>query len=189
MREDEQLGETFKDMKGRFRTFAGDMSDSPERRRRVLHNMIQNKHWRLFLGIAAGLFLINALTSFGRWWFQTPLAAVGLAVYLHWLRVSFFSMEKKEILRQKLIHRELSRMDSEIRSSKHGMRRAEMKADSRIRFYSHFFIYVGVNIYLILINLISNPFNWWFHFPLIIWGFVLFIHWMKINTRLPEQKS
>ena len=189
IKEDEHIGKTFDQIKDRYRQFTDEISEGPEKRKQVFRKLTKNRHMRFILGVTLFFFLINLLTSFGDWWFFYPVVSIGLVVYLHWLKVSFFSMEKKEILRQKLIHRELSRMDSEIRSSKHGMRRAEMKADSRIRFYSHFFIYVGVNIYLILINLISNPFNWWFHFPLIIWGFVLFIHWMKINTRLPEQKS
>ena len=189
IKEDEHIGETFNQIKGRFRNFADEISDGPEKRTRILHSLIQNKHLRFILGVALFSFLINALTSFGEWWFPYPVVTIGLVVYLHWLKASFFSTEQKEALRQKLIHKELSGMDSEIRGTKHGMKRAEMKADSRIRFYNHLFVYVGVNAFLIMINLISNPFDWWFPFPLIGWGFGLFMHWMKISARLPEQKS
>ena len=189
IKEDEHIGETFNEVKGRFHHFADEISGGPEKRKQVLHNLGKNRHLRLIFGVTLFFFLINALTSFGEWWFLYPVVSIVLGVYLHWLKVSFFSLEQKETLRQKLIHKELSRMDSEIRGSKHGMRRAEKKANNRIRFYRHLFIYVGVNIFLILINLISNPFHWWFLFPLIGWGFVLFIHWMKISARLPEQKG
>lgn len=189
IKEDEHIGETFNQIKGRFRHFADEFSEGPEKRKQIFRKLTKTRHVRFIFGVALFLFLINALTSFGDWWFLYPVASIGLVAYLHWLKVSFFSLEKKEVLRQELIHRELSGMDSEIRGSKHGMKRAEMKADKRIRFYNHLFIYMGVNVFLILINLISNPFNWWFPFPLIAWGFLLFIHWMKISARLPEQKG
>jgi len=189
MKEDEHIGETFNQIKGKFRHFTDEISAGPEERKQVFRKLTKNRHVRFFFGVVLFLFLVNALASFGDWWFLYPVVSIGLGVYLHWLKVSFFSPEKKEILRQELIHRELSGMDSEIRGSKHGIRRAEMKADKRIRFYSHLFIYSGVNVFLILINLISDPFDWWFPFPLIAWSFILFIHWMKISARLPEQKG
>ena len=51
----------------------------------------------------------------------------------------------------------------------------------KLRFYKHLYLFMGVNAFLILLNLITNPFNWWFPFPLIGWGIALFIHWMKIR--------
>jgi class 3 adenylate cyclase len=189
IKEDEHIGETFNEVKGKFRHFADEISGDAEKRQQVLQNLTKNRHARFIFGVVLFLFVINALTSFGRWWFLYPVVSIGLVVYLHWMKVSFFSPEKKEALRKKLIHKELSRMDSDIRGSKHGMKRAEKKASDRIQFYNHLFIYVGVNIFLVLMNLLSNPFDWWFPFPLIVWGFGLFMHWMKISARLPEQKG
>ncbi len=189
IKEDEHIGETFDQIKGRFRQFTDEISAGPEKRKQLFRELTRNRHVRFIFGIALFLFLINALISFGDWWFLYPIVSIGLGVYLHWLKVSFFSQGKKENLRRELIERELSGMDSGIRYSKQGMKRAEMKADKRIGFYSHLFIYAGVNIFLILINLISDPFDWWFPFPLIAWSFILFIHWMKISSRLPEQKG
>ncbi len=188
IKEDEHISETFNQIKGKFLHFTDEISGSPEKRKQAFRELTKNRHIRFIFCITLFLFLVNVLTSFGEWWFLYPSLSIGLVVYLHWLKVSYSSPEKKEILRQKLIHRELSRMDSEIRGSRHGMSRAEMKANKRIRFYNHLFIYVGVNVFLILINLISDPFDWWFPFPLIGWGFLLFMHWMKVNARLPEQK-
>ncbi len=181
IKEDEQLGETFQEIKGRFRTFADDMAGSPERRQRALHNLIQNKHLRLFLGVACFLFLINAFTAFGRWWFQYPLVSIGLAVYLHWLKTSFFTPEKVKAMRQRLLQKELARLDPKSRGSEEGKERAEKQANAHVRFYNHLYVYVGINAFLLLINLLTNPFNWWFHFPLLGWGIGLFFHWMKLN--------
>jgi hypothetical protein len=143
--------------------------------------MSGNKHLRLFLGVAALLFLINAVTSFGHWWFQYPLVSVGLAVYLHWLRVSFFSPEKAKQMRRQLLQKELSRLDEKLRDNQDVIEKAEKQVNERIHFYNHFYIYVGVNAFLILINLLTSPFNWWFHFPLLGWGIGIFFHWLKLK--------
>jgi Flp pilus assembly protein TadB len=188
IKEDEQLGKTFQEIKGRFRTFADDMAGSPEHRHQALHSLINNNHVRLFIGAACFLFLINAFTSFGRWWFQYPLVSIGLAVYLHWLKTSFFSSEKVKAIRQRLLQKELARLDPKSRDSEEGKELAEKQAHARVHFYNHLYIYVGVNAFLVLINLLSNPFSWWFHFPLLGWGIALFIHWMKMGLRLPDKK-
>ena len=183
IKEDEQLGETFKEIKDQVRFFADDMTGSPERRKRALKNLIQNTHIRIFLGFACILFLINATISFGTWWFLYPLVSIGLAIYLHWLKVSFLSPEKIKRMRQRLLQKELTQLDMKAQSDKKTRNRLERRVKARVRFYRHVYIYVGVNVFLILINLITNPFSWWFHFPLLGWGTGLFFHWMKISMR------
>jgi class 3 adenylate cyclase len=186
IKEDENIGDTFKEIKGRFRHFKDEMSGSPENRKKAFHHMIQSSHMRFIIGSTLFLFLINALTSFGHWWFLYPVISIGLGVYLHWLKVSFFSPEKVEKWRQRLIQKELSLKHPDLRDNKDEKVRIEKMANARIQFYNHLYVYVGVNLFLIFINLISNPFSWWFPFPLIGWGFGLFMHWMKIKARLPN---
>ncbi len=181
IKEDEQLGESFQEIKGRMKSFADEFTASPERRHRAFHNLVQSKHVRLFLGLAFILFLINALTSFGRWWFQYPILSIGLVVYLHWLKAQFFSPEKMDAVRQKLLKRELTRMDAASRETKQGQEQASRRASTRLHFYHHLYVFVGVNAFLIMVNLLTNPFNWWFHFPLLGWGIALFFHWMKLK--------
>jgi hypothetical protein len=86
--EDEQIGETFKEIKARVRGFADDMASDPERRQRAIHKLVQNGHVRFFLGFGAILFVINALTSFGTWWFQYPLIGWGILLFLHWMGIN-----------------------------------------------------------------------------------------------------
>jgi class 3 adenylate cyclase len=181
IKEDEHIGETFQEIKTRVRGFADDMASSPERRQEALHNLVQSKHLRLFLGVACFLFLINAFTSFGRWWFQYPTVSIGLAVYLHLLMTSFFSQKKVKAMRQRILQKELAQLDPMSRDSDEGKKRAMKRADARVRFHNHLYVYVGVNTFLLLINLLTNPFNWWFHFPLLGWGIGLFFHWMKLK--------
>ncbi|MCQ4165462.1 2TM domain-containing protein [Tahibacter harae] len=47
-------------------------------------------------------------------------------------------------------------------------------------FYQHLIIYVVVNVLLILINLLFVRDQIWFVFPLLTWGFGLFLHWMRV---------
>jgi len=186
IKEDENIGETFREVSDRFHHFRDGFSGGPVDRKKTFHNMMMDNHLRFFLGIALLFFLINAITSFGQWWFLYPVVSIGLGVYLHWLKVSFFSPEKADKLRQRLIQKELSKIDQNTADNADTKVMIEKKANDRIKFYNHMFVYIGVNIFLILINLISSPFRWWFPFPLIAWGFGLFMHWMKINARLPS---
>ena len=181
IKEDEQLGETLKEMKGRFHAFADEMAGSPERRKQALGNLVKSKQVRLFLGFTCFLFLVNALTSFGRWWFQYPIASIGLVLYLHWLKTSFFSPEEAKAMRKRFLQKELARLEPKFRDSNKGAKQAETKAEARVRFYNHLYIYMGVNAFLIIINLLTSPFNWWFPFPLLGWGLILFLHWMKLK--------
>ena len=56
----------------------------------------------------------------------------------------------------------------------------EEQAKERIEelreFYTHLAAYVAVNVFLVLINLITSPSYLWFVFPLLGWGIGLVIH-------------
>jgi len=84
-------------------------------------------------------------------------------------------------MRDRAFQKELDRLDPQIRESADGLKYAQIRADGRVRFYNHLYIYMGVNAFLIIINLITSPFNWWFPFPLLGWGLGLFFHWMKLK--------
>lgn len=45
-------------------------------------------------------------------------------------------------------------------------------------FYTHVIVYVVVNIFLIVINLLTSPGRYWFFFATIFWGFGLFMHFL-----------
>lgn len=184
---DEQIGETFKEIKDRVRGFADDMASDPERRQKAIHKLVQNSHVRFFLGFGAILFVINALTSFGTWWFQYPLISIGFVLYINWLRVSFFSSEKVHKMRQKIREAEVAKvpkLDQDMEKEKEPI---ERRVTARVHFYMHLYVYLGVNVFLLLLNLITSPFHWWFQFPLISWGILLFLHWMGINTLLAKK--
>ncbi len=47
-------------------------------------------------------------------------------------------------------------------------------------FYSHLLTYAGVNILLIIINLVTSPENLWFFWVSIFWGISIVFHGLKI---------
>jgi hypothetical protein len=58
--------------------------------------------------------------------------------------------------------------------------KAKLKAKSKIRFYIHFAVYLGVNIILLIINLKTSPDRLWFLYPFVGWGIALFLHGLKV---------
>ncbi len=60
----------------------------------------------------------------------------------------------------------------------------EDQARKRIKelreFYSHLGTFVGVNLFLIMVNLLTSPEFFWFMFPLFGWGIGLIAHGSKV---------
>ncbi|MEL6390958.1 MAG: 2TM domain-containing protein [Bacteroidota bacterium] len=58
------------------------------------------------------------------------------------------------------------------------------KARSRVRrikgFYIHFGIYVIVSVFLLFINMLTDPFSPWFLFPVSSWGVAIAIHYLAV---------
>lgn len=181
LKEDEHLSETMQEIKGRVRNFSHDMKKDPESRKKFFHSLVQDKDVKIFLGFFAIFLIINLVTSFGSWWFPFPVLSIGLVIYLRRLKTSFFTPERIDRIRAKLLQKELSELDENSPDFEREKWKIEAKVKGRIQFYNHLYVYVGINAFLLLINLLTSPFNLWFHFPLIFWGLGLFMHWMKLR--------
>ncbi len=55
---------------------------------------------------------------------------------------------------------------------------ARKRVEAKIGFYVHLTVYIGVNILLIIINLLTSPRYLWFIWPLIGWGIGVLFHGM-----------
>jgi len=55
-------------------------------------------------------------------------------------------------------------------------KRAQERVQQLRGFYIHAAIYVFVNIFLLLINLLTSPSSLWFYWPLLGWGVGLAVH-------------
>ncbi len=58
--------------------------------------------------------------------------------------------------------------------------RAKKRAKELKGFYSHFLTFVVINIFMIAVNLFTNPNELWFYWPLFGWGLGLFWHFCGV---------
>ena len=66
-------------------------------------------------------------------------------------------------------------MDEQARYEK-----AKKRVDDIKGFYSHLLVYIFVNLFLILLNLISSRGHYWFWWPLMGWGIGLVAHGVSV---------
>ena len=160
---------------------AEEASGDPAGRERLLRALAHSRHFKTFLGMTLVLGLINALTSWGQWWFQYPTAAYGLAVYIHWLNNTFFSEDRIKRMKSRLHLAELKNRPDDLGPADQA--KLESRVAELVRYYRHLYLYVGVIALLAVVNLTTNPFYWWFLFPALIWGGGLFLNWAKVKKR------
>ncbi len=55
-------------------------------------------------------------------------------------------------------------------------KKAKKRVEDIKGFYAHLFAYLGVNVVLIVIDLIFNPSGFWFYWVTIFWGIAIFWH-------------
>jgi hypothetical protein len=56
----------------------------------------------------------------------------------------------------------------------------------RRAFWGHFVSFLAVNLFLILLNLITSPSYFWAIFPILGWGLGLFFHWWSVYQSKSE---
>jgi len=106
-------------------------------------------HLGVFVVVVGALAALNLYRRPDHLWFIWVLAGWGIGVAAHGLALL------------------LARSD----------RREPVFSDRRVRgFTVHVFVYVAVNVLLIIVNLLYMPSYYWFLFPLIGWGLLLAAH-------------
>lgn len=59
-------------------------------------------------------------------------------------------------------------------------KRARERVNEEKSFYSHLFIYIVVNLALLVLNLVTSPDSLWFYWSLIGWGIGLAAHGLAV---------
>ena len=59
-------------------------------------------------------------------------------------------------------------------------RRAQARVEAKLGFYRHAIIYVIVNLFLIVLNLMRDPEHLWFIWPALGWGIGLTAHGLSL---------
>ena len=184
--DDPQLRKAINRLKLNIQDLPGDMAKDPAKREETIRGLLKSKQVKFTLGFGVVMLAINAFTSFGSWWFQYPLLFAGLLSYLTWIKGSFKTSNRILSLRERLLVEEMSRLSDRRKPTSREISRINDRMRRCMNFYKNLYIYIGVSVFLILINLSTTPFNWWFQYPLIVCGFFLFMHWLKTKNQFPE---
>jgi hypothetical protein len=62
-------------------------------------------------------------------------------------------------------------------------KKAEKTVEAKLGFFRHLIVYLAVNAFLLIINLITSPDALWFYWPLLGWGIGLFFHGVGVFSR------
>jgi pyruvate/2-oxoglutarate dehydrogenase complex dihydrolipoamide acyltransferase (E2) component len=90
------------------------------------------------------------------------------------------------VLEEQRAHRATQEQQAAAQQAEQQERR-EFITERRADFYPHLWSYIGVNIMLIAINLLTSRGHFWAAYPLLGWGIGLFCHAMAaLPTRGPE---
>ena len=64
--------------------------------------------------------------------------------------------------------------------SKEEIKEAKKRVKKRKEFYHHLVSYVSVNVFLLILNLLTSPSALWFSFPMLGWGIGLLFHYVDV---------
>ncbi|MDD3777038.1 MAG: 2TM domain-containing protein [Actinomycetota bacterium] len=69
-------------------------------------------------------------------------------------------------------------------------KQAKKRVEEIKGFYGHLFAYLGVNLTLLIINLVTSPRDLWFYWVTLFWGIGIFWHAMGVFvfSRFPGQE-
>ncbi len=57
---------------------------------------------------------------------------------------------------------------------------AKKRVEAKMGFYTHLTVYVGVILFLVVINLLTSSGNIWFHWPMLGWGIAVALHALAV---------
>lgn len=76
------------------------------------------KSLTVYLAVNLVLFLINLVTSPGKWWFYWPLFFWGIGVFFHFLKVFVTRGQLEQKVKEGLIRRELEKEEKQEKQEK-----------------------------------------------------------------------
>ena len=59
-------------------------------------------------------------------------------------------------------------------------RKARKRVKQKKGFFIHFSVYIAVGVFFLTMNLVTDPWDLWFFYPLLPWGVALLIHYFSI---------
>ncbi|MBW2323299.1 MAG: adenylate/guanylate cyclase domain-containing protein [Deltaproteobacteria bacterium] len=145
--------------------------------RRVHAKMNFTRHLQTFLAVGVGFLVINLITSPRTLWFFWPMLPWALGLFIHWVGALAFTGGRIEKMRGQ-IAKAASRLSDKVSGTETLDELIEVQLESKVKFYKHLYIFLGVTGFFLFINLITSPGTLWFCWPVFPWGVGLFIHWI-----------
>ena len=71
-------------------------------------------------------------------------------------------------------------METRMNEKEITFQRAKKRVEALRGFYIHLFVYVVVNLFLFLLNIITSPDVLWFYWPLLGWGIAIVVHALSV---------
>lgn len=66
---------------------------------------------------------------------------------------------------------------------------AKKRVAEEKKFYHHLGVYIVVNMFLVILNLVTSPDSLWFYWPMLGWGLGLFLQGVGVFTNVGLSKE
>ena len=66
---------------------------------------------------------------------------------------------------------------------------AKKKVEEEKKFYQHLGVFVVMNTFFVILNLVTSPNHLWFYWPLLGWGLGLFLQGVRVFTNFGFSKD
>ncbi len=66
---------------------------------------------------------------------------------------------------------------------------AKKKVEEEKKFYGHLGVYVVMNMFFVVLNLVTSPDHLWFYWPMLGWGLGLFLQGVRVFTNIGLSKK
>jgi len=66
---------------------------------------------------------------------------------------------------------------------------AKKKVEEEKKFYGHLGVYVVMNMFFVVLNLVTSPDHLWFYWPMLGWGLGLFLQGVRVFTNIGLSKE
>lgn len=135
------------------------------------------RHLMLFLGGSVFLFILNMMVSPGVLWFYWPVTGWTLLLFFHWSKTSALSGARLEKILDKASNtadnlKQEGRLDAYEDMLRH-------RVANEVRFFRQVLLFLGVSVFLFIINLLTSPGTLWFYWPVLGMGAGLFVFWVR----------
>jgi hypothetical protein len=66
---------------------------------------------------------------------------------------------------------------------------AKKKVEEEKKFYYHLGVYAVMNVFFVILNLVTSPDHLWFYWPMLGWGLGIFLQGVRVFTGIGLSKN